>query len=319
MLGGGTQLGVGSQQLGAATQEQLESLYKQLGANSGSGLGAIGGGGSGTSGDQAESLQKHIFEKQMLALLEQQKLSASIPIPGLVGTTPTNLAALSQATPTAMVTGTTTSTSPAPSISPGGAEIFQMPPSLFLLNLANQGASPFGPLATSSTSPAAISSATPTLTSSTTPSNNAGLSATNLGQLGLANLPLQPSGLSLAAREPLSLVPGGGAGAVGGAATGGGLQQRRPLSESLSAPGFQTGQEQPNLDTLQKQYQLQHQQLLSQSHQIHQHYLDQQQRSEVGRGCERIWEERSGSFQGVVPSSRSGQYFCLRMFVCCFK
>jgi len=276
-LGGGAQLGVGSQQLGTATPEQLESLYKQLAAaNTGSGLGTSGG-GSGASSDQVDSLQKHIFEKQMLALLEQQKLSASsIPIPGLVGTTHTNLAALSQATPTAIATGTTTSTSPASSVSPGGAEIFQMPP-LFLLNLSNQTAPPFGSLATSSSSPAAITSAASTLSSSTTASNNSGLSAASLGQLGLASLPLQPSGLSVAAREPLSLVPGGGGGGAMGGATGG-IQQRRPLSESLSAPGFQTGQEQPSLDSLQKQHQLQHQQLLSQSHQIHQHYLDQQQR-----------------------------------------
>ena len=283
--GGAVQLGgatpanaaVGTQLSGVPSQETLEALYKQIAANSAGGVGGVGASG-GSNSDQLEALQKLYLEKQMLTLIEQQKLTTSIAIPGLIGTTP-NLATLSQANPSANITTGTTSTSPAPSVSPGGAEMFQLPP-LLLLNMPNQNIASFTPLTPSSTSPAGISSATPSPTTSTT--SNAGLSAANLTQLGVATLPLQPSGLSVAARDLLPLATGGagigGGGLIGGSATGG-VQQRRPLSESLSAPGYSAQDQSQPLDVLQKQYQLQHQQLLTQSQQIHQHYLDQQQRS----------------------------------------
>ena len=73
-----------------------------------------------------------------------------------------------------------------------------------------------------------------------------------------------------------------------------GAHQRRPLSESLSAPGFQQQQQQGSgspgvggamsaditqqYETLLKQFNLQNQQLLLQGHQVQQHYLEQQQR-----------------------------------------
>ena len=72
-----------------------------------------------------------------------------------------------------------------------------------------------------------------------------------------------------------------------------GAHQRRPLSESLSAPGFQQQQQQSGsagvggalsaditqqYETLLKQFNLQNQQLLLQGHHLQQHYLEQQQR-----------------------------------------
>ena len=74
-----------------------------------------------------------------------------------------------------------------------------------------------------------------------------------------------------------------------------GAHQRRPLSESLSAPGFQQQQQQQGsgsagvggalsaditqqYETLLRQFNLQNQQLLLQGHQVQQHYLEQQQR-----------------------------------------
>ena len=76
-----------------------------------------------------------------------------------------------------------------------------------------------------------------------------------------------------------------------------GAHQRRPLSESLSAPGFQQQQQQQQqggsaagvggalsaditqqYETLLRQFNLQNQQLLLQGHHLQQHYLEQQQR-----------------------------------------
>lgn len=118
---------------------------------------------------------------------------------------------------------------------------------------------PFSFPATTSSS----KTATPSPTSSTT-SNDSGLSG--MSQMSnLSGISIQPQSSLSAVREPLSL---------------GGAQQRRPLSESQSAPGFQTVPD-SQFEALQKQFQIQQQQLLLQSQQINQHYLEQQQRS----GC----------------------------------
>lgn len=227
------------------SQEQLEALYKQLPSNS----------------EQLDSMQK-----QMLAIMEQQQKIAALTMPGLVGATPTlatpTLATPTQANPSGVATGTTTT---APSVSPGGAEMFQLP--LLFLGVP-PGIAPYAAFPPSS-STSSNSSATASPTSTT--SNDPGISGPSLTQFPLAaGLSLQPSGLSAATREPLSL----------GGSSGGGIQQRRPLSESLSAPGFQSMSD-PSYEVMQKQFQLQQQQLLGASHQIHQHFLDQQQRS----GC----------------------------------
>ena len=66
------------------------------------------------------------------------------------------------------------------------------------------------------------------------------------------------SGMSLSG-ETLSLTP-----------------QRRPLSESLSAPGFQSPVTNVQYETMMKQFQMQHQHILLQQQQLYQHYMEQQ-------------------------------------------
>ena len=61
--------------------------------------------------------------------------------------------------------------------------------------------------------------------------------------------------------------------------------QRRPLSESVSAPGFGSApviNEGGQFDPLMRQFQLQQQQILLQGQQMQQRYLEQQQRCGVG-------------------------------------
>ena len=63
--------------------------------------------------------------------------------------------------------------------------------------------------------------------------------------------------------------------------------QRRPLSESVSAPGFGSApviSEGGQFDPLMRQFQLQQQQILVQGQQMQQRYLEQQQRCVVGGG-----------------------------------
>ena len=54
--------------------------------------------------------------------------------------------------------------------------------------------------------------------------------------------------------------------------------QRRPLSESQSAPGFHTAMTDVQYEAMVKQYQLQHQQLMLNQQQLYQQYLEQQQK-----------------------------------------
>lgn len=52
--------------------------------------------------------------------------------------------------------------------------------------------------------------------------------------------------------------------------------QRRPLSESLSAPGFQSPVTNAQYEGMMKQFQMQHQHILLQQQQLYQHYMEQQ-------------------------------------------
>ena len=102
----------------------------------------------------------------------------------------------------------------------------------------------------------AVTMTTTTSNSSAAPSPTPSNASTDSGVSGVSSL----SGISFSG-ETHSLGP-----------------QRRPLSESLSAPGFQTPLTDSSYETMVKQFQIQHQHILGQQQQLYQHYLEQQQR-----------------------------------------
>ncbi len=132
------------------------------------------------------------------------------------------------------------------------AEMIQMPLLLFPVPGI---ATPFSSFPSTS----GPNSATPSPTSSTT-STDSGISQLS-GISGMSLQQQQHQANITATREPLSF---------------GGVH-RRPLSESQSAPGFQSVPD-SQFEVLQKQFQSHQQQLLLQSQQMQQHYLEQQQR-----------------------------------------